>query len=127
MAARITSPTQSVISCTFLHGQPPERLKERVSTWGLPGLDGYGAQRMGRGNAPFAFVAVLYGTEAAIDTWITRVAAIQAEIVSVIDDWNKPHAKLLVTRVEEPIKTPAISHLGAVRGEVQLSGVTHQA
>ena len=127
MAASITRPINDTILCTFLHGQPPERLKERVSTWGLPGLDGYGAQRMGLGNAPFAFVAVLYGTEAAIDTWIIRIASIQAQIVSVRDDWNKPHFKLLVTRVEEPQKTPAISHLGTVRGEVQISGVTHQA
>ncbi len=127
MAASITRPTNDTIACTFLHGQPPERLKERVSTWGLPGLDGYGAQRMGLGNAPFTFVAVLYGSEDAVDAWIIRIASTQAQIVRVVDDWNNPHAKLLVTRVERPIKTPAISHLGTVRGEVQLSGVTHQA
>ena len=124
--ASITGPIDGLIACTFLHAiGPPKALKERITVWQLPGLDGYGAQRLGLGDAEFGFTAVLHGTEAAVDAWIAKIERLQSRIVSAFDDWLKTHTKLLVTRVEQPVKTPALSHIGAVRGEVNLFGVTH--
>lgn len=127
MAASITSPTEGIIPCTFLHGPPPGVLKERVSIWSLPGLDGYGAQRLGLGNAPFTFTAVLYSSLDDVVAWLIRIASTQSHIVGVVDDRNKSHSNLLIRLVEEPDIIPAISHVGTFRGEVQLSGVTLQA
>ena len=118
--------TSLTIPCTFLHAVgSPQNLKERVTVWQLPGLDGYGAQRLGKGDAPFGFTAVRYASESVVEGWIIDMEALQGQIVSAVDDWNRAHTNLLVSRVGQPVKTPALSHLGTTRGEVNLFGVTH--
>ena len=80
---------------------------------------------MGLGDSAFGFTAVLYGLEAAVELWFGRIQSCQGTIVAVRDDWNRLYLKLMVTLVEAPVKEPARSIQGDVRGEVQLFGVTH--
>jgi len=82
-------------------------LAQAAETWSTPGMDGVGAQKIGRHDGSFRFIAQLRGTSAEVNTWFTAIEALQATIGSVIDDWATTHANLLIIRVGERRKIAA--------------------
>lgn len=95
------------VTCDFVRGAS-RGLKERVDTWEVPGIDGYGAQLLGGGNAEYRFLGVKLGTSAEIETWVGQIEDLQGQIISVVDDWPVTHTNLLVKGIGAPRKTPAV-------------------
>lgn len=90
-------PTIGGVSCDILRGTP-EPLGEVVEVWRLDGVDGYGARKLGQGDAPFVFRALKFDTLANINAWIASLKALQATVVSATDDHGTTTSGLLVTR-----------------------------
>lgn len=113
------------IACDFVKGTAALSLRERTEVWQVHGIDGYGALRIGGGNAEFRFSAVKYGTETAVAAWITSLEALQGTIISVIDDRGRNHTSLLLIVVGQPGITAELGN-GGYRAELMLDGVKFQ-
>lgn len=107
------------ISCDILRGNPA-LLSERTEVWHRPGTDGLGVQTMGLGLSQGEFIAVKYGTESAIETWIRDVEALTGTIVSITNDWSRTYANMLVLGVRASAKQPGIVGDGP-RAELRIS------
>ena len=114
-------PSIGGVTCTFVKGEAPLP-KQRVMLWHVPGVDGYGAQRMGLGDSEFQFVCVYYGSPANVLAWALAVQALQGTLVSVTNDWGNTYLRCLVLKIGEPKYTPALFQGGA-RGEIVVQGV----
>lgn len=91
------------ISVDILKGLPLLK-KERVETWVVPGLDGYGAQTLGQGDSEYDLVSVLYIVGANpnddANTHIDACTALQGTVISLTDDWGDGYTKVLVVKVD---------------------------
>ena len=78
----------------------------------FPGLDGIGAQDLGKGDAEFDLVTVAYigGVTPEDDAivYATTCAALQGTVVTVDDNWGDRYIGILVVHVDQPIKRPMI-------------------
>ncbi|MCL2647730.1 MAG: hypothetical protein FWD61_12090 [Phycisphaerales bacterium] len=99
------------ISFDIMRGLPA-LLKSRVDTWEVPGVDGYGAQLLGKGDAEFDLVTISYlgvgnspNNEAQFH--ILNCAAMQGTIQTIVDDWGDSYANILIHHYEA-IKQPCI-------------------
>lgn len=110
------------VACDFVRGDL-RAVKERVEIWQVPGLDGYGAQKMGLGDSDFLFTAVLHDSVANVTSWITNLAVLQGAVVSIVDDWGVTFTNCLITRVGIPRRTPFAHGTIACRAEVDVEGV----
>ncbi len=112
------------VSCDFVKGQHAEP-KERTEVYQMPGADGYGAHLLGLGDSPFSFDAVKFGTNAAVNSWITSIAALQGTIVTIVDDFGDPLTNMLIQRIGRGVKTPAQEPgtSNDTRGSMRISGV----
>lgn len=78
----------------------PQFLRPRVESWTVPGLDGEGAQTLGKGDAEFDLQTVNYPTNlAAADTFIAAAVSLQGTIVSVVDNYGNTFPNVLVKHV----------------------------
>ena len=109
------------VSCTFVKGVASDPT-ERVVIYQVPGIDGVGAQLLGLGDAAFRFQAVLYGTAAALTTWIASMQALKGTLVTIVDDWAISHTNCLIVRLGQPRKRPA-SDVNKQRCEILVEGV----
>lgn len=107
------------VACDLVHGVAGD-LQERTDTWQVPGLAGVGLHTLGKGGVRFGFVAIEFGTSAAVDTWYTAIQALVGTIITVVDDWNKSHTDLVLESVSQLQKSVALNEGGA-RGELRLS------
>jgi hypothetical protein len=110
--------------CTFLRGTPPAQ-KQRVELWEVPGVDGYGAQLTGRGDAPFRLQAVLLSNASGCRTWGAALMALQGQVVSLTNDLGFTASGCLITRVSPLQVTTAWQPGTAIthRGEIEIEGV----
>jgi len=112
------------ISCTFVHADggsiPP--LRERSEKWHTTGIDGYGIQLLGKGDAEFAVRAVLVSNAAGIALWAASLQAIQGTLVSIIDDYGVTHTNCYLEKVGNVAKTPAKHDALTTRGEIKIVG-----
>lgn len=97
-------------------------LEDRVRTWNVPGLDGYGAHNLGRHDSSFQFRLVRYGSAATVQSWIDALQALQGTAVTVINDWGDSFTNMLIERIGDPLKQAALGYGGA-RGELDIRGV----
>ena len=99
-------------------------LAQRTEVWATPGMDGVGAQKVGKHDGAFRFLAVLYDTSANVDTWFAALEAVQATIGSIIDDWGTTHANCLIVHVGERHKKAARLPGGTLEaiGEIEITG-----
>ena len=111
-----------LVSCTFVKGTIP-LLKMRVETWQVPGVDGYGAQLVGYGNAEFSVRAIGYGMFSVINSWAASLESLQGTVVTIVDDWGATSPYCLITRVHTPEFRAAWGTHGDCRGEVRIEGV----
>ncbi|MFA7254125.1 MAG: hypothetical protein WC107_06260 [Patescibacteria group bacterium] len=109
------------VTCSFVKGEAPLP-KQRVALWQVPGLNGYGAQRMGLGDSEFRFVAVFYGTRNNVVAWANAIQALQGTLQTVINDWGGYYYRCLIVRTSPPQITMAY-HAGGARGEILIEGV----
>lgn len=112
------------VACEFVKGDPP-RLKTRVIVWQGPGLTGYGAQTLGKGDAAFTVRAIKYGTATVVKAWHANLEAVQGTVLTIINDWGVSSTQCLVLRVGVLARTPALDGTGTarVRGEASIDGV----
>jgi hypothetical protein len=82
-------------------------LAQRTEVWAFPGMDGVGAQKIGKHDGAFRFEAVLYDTSDLVDAWFAALEALQSNIGPIVDDWGVTHASCLITRVGERRKSAA--------------------
>ncbi len=110
-------------SCTFVRNDAPA-LKERVDVWQIGGYDGYGAQLFGKGESQCQFKALLFGTNAAVESWVVAIEAMQGSIQSITNDHGTTYS-VLITKISPPKRTAAIIRGTAydTLGELTVSGV----
>ena len=110
-------------SCTFVHDRGRKGPRQRTIIWQNPGMDGYGAQTLGEGDAEFQVEAVLYDTTANIDTWAAAIEAMQGTVISIVDDRGTTHTSNLIVNVAAPMRTPALASGVEERASIMISGV----
>src|SRR5579864_706975 len=102
----------------------PALLRLRTETWVVPGLDGYGAQTLGKGDAEFDLATILYVTGATpsddANTHIAACLALQGTVISLTDDRNDVYTGILVVKVDTTNAKKPLYYKGAkaVRAEI---------
>ncbi len=110
------------VTCDFVRGNST-KLKESLDIYALPGIDGAGAQKLGKSDASFEFTATKLGTANTVESWFRSIEDLQGSVISVTDDWDQVHDKMLVSSVSLGQRTPdqAPGSLGAI-GTIRISG-----
>jgi hypothetical protein len=71
----------------------PATMQQRVDMWQTPGIDGYGAQKIGRGNGEYALSTITYKTsDADANSHIAACAALAGTVVSITDEWGDTYS-----------------------------------
>ena len=94
------------VTCTMVKGAGTT-LAQRTEIWATPGMDGVGAQKVGKHDGSFTFEAVKYDTSAAVDTWFAAIEALQSAIGTIVDDWGTSHTNCLIVQVGQRVKRAA--------------------
>jgi hypothetical protein len=94
------------VSCDMVKGAGVE-LAQRTEVWATPGMDGVGAQNVGRHQGAMRFLAVLFDTSANVTDWFSDLEAKQGSIGTIVDDWGTSHTNCLIVHVGERIKRAA--------------------
>lgn len=117
-------PSVGAVTCDIVRGDAPD-LKERVDLWQTPGLDGYGAQTLGKSEAEATFLAIKFDTAAAVVTWFEAIEALQGTVATITNDWGDAYSVLIV-EIEPRRRITAIQPGGSydTRGELTLHCVT---
>lgn len=89
-------------------------LSERFVVWRVPGQDGFGLFKTGRGGSWFKATIKKFGTYAAVKTWKDAIYALE-NVISITDDWDETYSSLAIQRRYQPnekieaIKIPGTS------------------
>ncbi len=110
------------IACNFLRGTQASP-KTRLDVWQRPGIDGYGAIDLGKGDSKTEFILVAFGLYAATIGWGISIEDKQGAVVTVVNDWAESMANFLVEKVGLPQVQYFKSSLGDARAEIRVSGV----
>lgn len=117
-------------NCDFVQGGYASSLKQRVMSWTTPGINGVWGLKLGFSQSRFGFRALLFDTEANVQTWVAALEAAQGTIVTITDDWGRAFANCLILDVALVQRTPAIgtSSRGnyTCRAELAVTGVVVQ-
>ena len=116
------------LTVDMIHGRPAP-LKTVVETWRVPGLDGYGAQTQGFGDAEFDLTSIAYVADSSTaDALLAAAAALQGTVVAIMDNWGKLFGHCVVTGVETSgpgaKKACRRNNAAAVRVEIKWKMVT---
>jgi len=122
--------TVGAVSCTYVKRPSVRKLRTRGEHWQIPGINGYGAQTFGTGDAEFSFTVVKFAAVADVETWFRNIEDLAWTIVTVTDDWDISYPYLLITEVGPPRLTAARgkheSQNYDARGELTVKGVKTQ-
>lgn len=114
------------VACQIVRPNAPVGNKQRIVTWIVAGLTGIGAHKLGVNQADWSFNLVKFGTDAQCDTWAAEIEALQATIVTIIDDFPDTYTGMLITGTSNKLKRPALHALAlgltGVRAEITISG-----
>lgn len=92
--------TLGSVTCDIINErEAAHTLRQRTETWQTPGVDGYGAQTLGRGDSAIRFEVVKYDNRDNLETWIGNVEAVQGTVVSITDNDGVVFTNVLVTAV----------------------------
>jgi len=117
--------TVGAVSCDFVHGSIGPK-SERLDVYELPGVDGYGAHKLGLGNGDFELVAVGFGSQAVLTAWQTSLKALVGTVVSITTDTGVTTTGCLIKEVGNIEVAAAAWSAGALtdrRGQIQIKGV----
>lgn len=79
----------------------PQLVKQRSDVWEVPGIDGYGVQTLGLGDAEFQLVGVAYVADGpTADRLIYACNALQGTVVDITDDWGVEYYGILVRHID---------------------------
>jgi len=88
------------VSFDIMRGLPQE-LKTRTEAWETPGISGYGALRLGEGDAEFELTCVKYVADNATAlTHAGTVINLQGTVATVTDDHATAYPSVLIRHVE---------------------------
>lgn len=91
----------------------PSLIRPRVETWEVPGLDGYGAQTLGSGDAEFELETITYFADNGdADTHIVDCVDSQGTIVTIVDDYGISFEGMLIVHVDVANSKRPVIHLG---------------
>jgi len=110
------------ISCQFVRGHVP-RWRTRVETWQVPGINGHGAKKSGKGKGAFRLVAEATGTNAEIDVWIAAIEDLVGTIVTITNDWGDSFLYCLITKLGQPIVKRARVGVSNCKARLVVEGV----
>lgn len=110
------------VACSFVKGECPP-LGQRVRVYQTPGHTGYGASKLGLGDAPFRVSAIMFGFKAALDTWLALIQSTQSTTVTITNDRSQAFANCLIKQVGAPVWGPAKNSLSNYRVEIPIEGV----
>ena len=110
------------IACSFVKGEC-QPLGQRVPTWEAVGHSGYGASKLGLGNAPFRVSAIMFGFKGALDTWLALVQATQGTTVTITNDRSQAFASCLIKNVGTPQWGPAKNANSDYKVTIPIEGV----
>lgn len=111
----------------------PDDLTEQMRKWRVDGADGWAALKLGKGGGPFDVIVTKWGTNSAVNIWITSIRALSATVISIVYDqygMNETVSNLMVERArpapdllkwKRPSINPAIP--GGWRADMRLTGV----
>lgn len=87
----------------------PANLKQRVSFWQTPSITGYGAQKLGYGDADFTIELTKYSaSNSDANELINGIENLVSEITTFIDDYGDEYDNILITKFGTKIKLPCI-------------------
>ena len=95
------------ISCHIVRPNAPPLKRQRVATWIVAGLTGIGAHKLGLNDSEWEFELVYFGTDAQCDTWAAAIGALQATIVTIVDDHADTYTGMLIVSMSNPQKSVA--------------------
>jgi len=111
----------------FRVGGEANHPRQRIKRWQVPGLNGYGAQKLGLGDSAFEFRLVQFSTEAGLNTWFAAIESMQGSVITIINDHATTTYSCLLESVSGLQKRAAwmAAGLGSAgrRGEVTIRGV----
>ncbi len=112
-------------SCTFVRGCAPP-MKIEADVWRVAGLNGFGIQQLGYGDAAGKLTAVFYSSDAGVDTWAAALHALQGTIVTVVNDHGDSRGDVFLARLSELVKTSAYQPGTGVttRGQIEIDTLT---
>ena len=96
------------VTCQIVRPNAPPLKKQRVVTWMVAGLTGIGAHKLGLNDSEWEFELVKFGTSAQCNTWAAAIGALQATIVTIIDDHADTYTGMLIEKVSNPQKSVAV-------------------
>jgi len=108
------------IACEFIKGATVLP-GQRVSTWQVNGVDGFGWQKHGLGDSSFRFLLIKYGTVSAVESWRISVTALQGSRVDINDDWNVTTTGCVILQMGPLLRSVALGP-GPQRGEIEIGG-----
>jgi hypothetical protein len=128
-------PTQATIGgvdVDIIRGLP-RALKTEVDVWRVPGLDGYGAQTMGKGNAEFTLTAILYvdtsSDDTDADTYIGDLLALCGTVVDIVDNFGNTAHNVLIQDIDDsdPKRAMLWTNGAGIRVQMKFKCVTASA
>ena len=102
------------ISCHIVRPNAPPFKKQRVVPWIVAGLTGIGAHKLGLNDSEWEFELVFFGTDTQCDTGAAAIGALQATIVTIVDDHADSYSGMLIVSMSNPQKSPAAWAVGTV-------------
>ncbi len=97
----------NAITCQIVRINAPTAKKERVVTWWVPGHNGIGAHKLGQNDSEWECELVYFGTKAYCDAFAVAIDALQAAIVTILDNKGDPYSGMLIEHVSNRQIRPA--------------------
>jgi len=113
------------VACDFVRGNLPTK-SERVETFEMAGVNGYGAHLLGLGRSEFEITAVRFGEQVTLTAWFIAMKSLCGTLVSITTDLGISTAACLITEVGTMEVTAAAHAAGSLsdrRGELKIKGV----
>jgi len=97
-----TDPISGLVTTTWdmIKGRAQGR-QERLETWQVPGVDGYGAQRLGVGESPLFFRLIKFDSIATLNTLYGNLLPAKKYPVTITDDRGIVYTNCIIEMVGE--------------------------
>jgi hypothetical protein len=106
------------VACSIVRGNRTPQ-QERIETFEIPGIDGVGIHKYGKGGGQWQAEAAYYSSGANVEAWYVSLCELQGQIVIVINDWAVTIPDVLVLQVG-PLQKMVAEGEGGARGSAQL-------
>jgi len=104
------------VSCSLIRGRLAD-LKTSLRVWRRPGMDGYAAMDLGKGDGDGALTLVKYDSAADVRTWFSAIEGLQGTLVTIVKE-DVTYHNWLLERVSARDEGAALSAEGDTRGRL---------